>query len=197
MPSLPPLPGEREVGGAVKGGYIRKLTTKGQDPPVNTFCPKASPLLLVTPVSHNPVADKSEKHPYLPGQPVSIDSANLRPVSLTLTNILGRLRTPRKKEYKLNTCWIAPSFFNHVNKAQKKGKLVSCFILQKIPVGPWLNAERLIADFNHLCFVTEILKTWSHYNTEYTSWWHILVAIVLCFELMRVWVMTDISPWIC
>ena len=98
MPSLPPLPGEREVGGAVKGGYIRKLTTKGQDPPVNTFCPKASPLLSVTPVSHNPVADKLGKHSYLSGQPVWIDSANLRPVSQTLTNILGRLRTPQKKK---------------------------------------------------------------------------------------------------
>ena len=69
----------------------------------------------ITPMSHDAVADKPGKHSFLPGQPVLIDSANLRPVSLTLTNILGRLRTPRKKEYKINTC----SFFNHINKAQK------------------------------------------------------------------------------
>ena len=59
----PPPPDEWEVGGEGSEGwmFIRKLTTKG-DPRFNTFCPKASPLLPIAPVSHDPVADKLGKH---------------------------------------------------------------------------------------------------------------------------------------
>ena len=55
-----------------------------------------------------------------------------------------------------------PHFWTILTKP-KKGESMSCFILQKIPVGPWLDTERLIADFNHLWFVAEeliMLESW-------------------------------------
>lgn len=97
--------------GAVKGGYTRKLT-KGNDPRFNTFCPKASPLLPVIAVSHVPVAYKPGK--LLSDQPVSINSANLRLVSLNLMESLNKYpwkaKDTPKKEYEINTSWIGSSF---------------------------------------------------------------------------------------
>ena len=42
------------------------------------------------PVSHDSVADKPGKYSYLSGQPVSIDSTKLRPVSLALMEFLNK-----------------------------------------------------------------------------------------------------------
>ena len=49
-----PLPGEREVGGAVKGGYTRKLTTKGQDPGFKRLLPQGLTTLANYPCDSQP-----------------------------------------------------------------------------------------------------------------------------------------------
>jgi len=70
---------------------------------------------------------------------------------------------------------------------------MSCFILQKAPVGPWMNTERPMAKFNHLCFVTE--------NTEdlimLECWIYLLITHFDCDVLgccwCRWWLISDLG----
>ena len=71
MTSLPP---HSQVSGRWVGRWrvdtLESSQQKDKTQDLNAFCSKASPLLPITPVIHNPVADKPGKHSYLPGQPV-------------------------------------------------------------------------------------------------------------------------------
>ena len=46
-----------------------------------------------------------------------------------------------KKEYRINTCWIVPSFLNHINKAQE-GRVAVLFYFTEDPRGTLIGHRK-------------------------------------------------------
>lgn len=117
----------------------------------NAFCPKTLSLL---PITLNPDADDLEKPSYLSGQPVFVDLPNVGLVPLTLTESLNKYtckaEDAEEKEYKIDTCWIDPSFQPHRWSPKRASQCLLLF--HRRPLRSLLNAERQTVDFNHLYF---------------------------------------------
>lgn len=66
------------------------------------------------PITLDPDANKLGELSYFLGQPVLVDLPNVGPVPLTLMECLNKYtwktKDAQEKEYKINTCWIIPSF---------------------------------------------------------------------------------------